>query len=113
MSSVQGAMAMINVLLVTTWKTSCGIAEHSALLREAVEAADPDIRMHPWESLDPASLLYAKPRPFDPVNCPILHLNYQAALHSRWTPAKIDFARVQGFKILVTYHDTGVPNSDQ
>lgn len=102
----------MRVQLVTTWGTACGIAEHSALLKEAVEAADPTIQVEP----DPAAL--------DPgrivANLGILgndqeivHLNYHAALHSRWTVSEIGRVRSGNRKVIVTYHDTGVPNSDQ
>jgi hypothetical protein len=96
----------MKVLLVTTWGEPCGIAEHSAMLKEAVEAADPDIQVFPnSDLLDPALL-------DDGRGIDILHLNYQAALHSRWTSAQIAFLRTTGMKVVVTYHDSGVPNSD-
>jgi glycosyltransferase involved in cell wall biosynthesis len=99
----------LRVLLVTTWNTPCGIAEHAAYLKEAVEAADPAIQISPSpEALDPGVIIHAM------ASAPpdVVHLNYQAALHSRWTPERIALLR-KGFKVLVTYHDTGVPNSDQ
>lgn len=98
----------MRVLLVTTWGTACGIAEHSALLKEAVEGADREIEIIPSrEALDPAGDWKLGDRPFD-----IIHLNYQAALHSRWTPRSIEAVRSHS-KVVVTYHDTGVPNSQQ
>jgi len=98
----------MNVLLVSTWETACGIAEHSAMLKEAVEQANPDIDIRPTpEGLDPAALEGL------PVSVDLLHLNYHAALHSRWTPAAIARVKSLGIPTLVTYHDTGVPNSDQ
>ena len=99
----------LRVLLVTTWDQPCGIAEHSWYLKQAVEAADPEIEITPWTDLDPASLRSSVPVP------DLVWLNYQAALHSRWTPDWIQRWRqsVNGMKIGVTYHDTGVPNSDQ
>ena len=95
----------MNVRLVTTWDTACGIAEHSAMLKEAVEATDRSIHITPDpEALDPARF-FAN---FDWVfNVPeILHLNYHVALHSRWTPELIASAQVRGLKVIVTYHDT-------
>lgn len=95
----------MRVALVTTWETACGIAEHSAYLKETVEAADPGIEIVPLpEALDPAAI-EGTAHQYD-----VLHLNYQAALHSRWTPERI--RHWQG-PVMVTYHDTGVPNSDQ
>jgi hypothetical protein len=43
----------------------------------------------------------------------LVHLNYQASLHSRWTPEKVRAVQARGIKVVITYHDTGVPNSDQ
>jgi len=102
---------MINVLLVTTWGEACGIAEHSAMLKEAVEAADPTITITPdARALDPHSKM-----PYPAYKFDVLHLNYHAALHSRWTPKIISEAREGGeYKaVVVTYHDTGIPNTDQ
>src|SRR5262245_61243449 len=94
------------VLLITTWQTACGIAEHSAMLKEAVEAADPDIEVVPDAlSLDPVMLDDARG-----IN--LVHLNYQAALHSRWTPERIRELRQLRLPVVVTYHDSGVPNSE-
>lgn len=91
---------------MTTWATECGIAEHSALLKAAVEGVA-EITLIPLpDGLDPSTV---KVEEFD-----LIHLNYHAALHSRWTPAVITELRSQtGVPITATYHDTGVPNSDQ
>ena len=98
----------MNVLLVTSWEIPCGIAEHSAMLIDAVTHADPDINIAPCSELDPGQLSAMILGHSD-----IIHLNYQAALHSQWTPAWIETFRHAGHKVVVTYHDTGVPNSDQ
>ncbi len=101
----------MNVLLVTTWEIPCGIAEHSAMLKDAVEASDPTIQITPSAlALDPTQRNPHPPHQFD-----ILHLNYQASLHSRWTPEVVREAKASGeYKaVVITYHDTGVPNSDQ
>ena len=95
----------MNVRLVTTWNQPCGIAEHSAMLKEAVEAADPAIEITPDSAaLDPqdffASYDWATDKP------DILHLNYHAALHSRWTPTQVARVQAKGLKVIVTYHDT-------
>lgn len=98
----------IRVGLVTTWGTACGIAEHSAVLKQSVERLDPLVELVPMpEALDPDALEGSL------AVMDLLHLNYHAALHSRWTPERI--ARVQslGIPVTVTYHDTGVPNSEQ
>lgn len=97
----------LNVLLVTTWNSACGIAEHSSMLKEAVEAADSEIEIIPSsEALDPSTLLGAVPF------APIVHLNYQASLHSRWSHDWVQRIQEAGKKVVVTFHDTGVPNSD-
>lgn len=96
----------MRVLLVTTWETACGIAEHSFYLKQAVEAADPYIRIDPCDTLDPCLLSID-------LNVDLIHLNYHAALHSRWTPQWIRNFQAVGKKVLVTFHDTGVPNSEQ
>lgn len=102
---------MTNILLVTTWDTACGIAEHSAMLKGAVEAADQTLHVEPFTDLHPHPVVnryQVGPAP------DILHLNYHAALHSQWTPDYIRVLQTQfGAKVVVTYHDTGVPNSNQ
>lgn len=97
----------MRVLLVTTWETACGIAEHSAYLKEAVEQADPSIEMGPCWELNPAMLMK------ETYEGKIIHLNYHAALHSQWTPAWVQEYQRRGCKVVITYHDTGVPNSQQ
>mgnify|MGYP003394030845 FL=1 len=104
------ASEKIRVLLVTTWGVPCGIAEHSANLKQAVEAADLEIEIVPHDAwLDPALAIGEWDHHEDPAVPVVVHLNYQAALHSRWTPGTI---RALGYPTLVTYHDTGVPNAD-
>lgn len=99
---------MIDVFLVTS-EGACGIAEHSAYLREALKPFDDiQVRGNP-ESLDP-QWFWQRPTPTKPQ---IVHLNYHAALHSRWTPGHIAEMQTWGVKVLITYHDTGVPNSQQ
>lgn len=98
----------MHVLLVTSWGTACGIAEHAAMLVDAVTHADGDVNIAPCPELDPDALPAVALR-----HVQILHLNYQAALHSRWTPEWIRHYQAAGKKVIVTYHDTGVPNSDQ
>lgn len=96
----------MNVRLVTTWKTACGIAEHSAMLKEAVEADDPSIRITPdADALDPHAFFAG----YDWANTnrpDLLHLNYHAALHSRWDERAVAEAKLRGLKVIITYHDT-------
>ena len=97
----------MRVLLVTTWDQACGIAEHSYYLRKAVQAADPSIEIFPLsQALDPHFL--SELGGYD-----LIHLNYHGALHSRWTVTEICAMRQRGIPVVVTYHDTGVPNSEQ
>src|SRR5262245_48161261 len=98
----------MKVLLVTTWGIACGIAETAAHLKAAIEQADPGIQIIPdQDALDPAAA-YEAIREVD-----LVHLNFHAALHSRWVPEQIHRAKKFGQKVLVTFHDSGVPNSDQ
>lgn len=100
---------MIDVFLVTS-EGQCGIAEHSAYLREAVYAADTSIQIRGIpESLDPKWFFAQTFAPFPQI----VHLNYHAALHSRWTPEHVKEFRLRGLAVVITYHDTGVPNSEQ
>lgn len=96
----------MRVLLVTTWGIACGIAEHSAMLKGAVEMADSNIDLIP----DPHAL---NPLTLGLDGIDLVHLNYHDALHSRWTPDRIHELQQLGLKVLVTYHDTGVPNSER
>lgn len=102
----------LRVLLVTSWgDTICGIAAHSRELIAAVKAADPGITISPTaEGLDPAEVIGREGWVSDRDH--ILHLNYHAGLHSRWTPEKVQQIQAYGVKVLITYHDTGVPNSE-
>lgn len=89
---------MITVRLVTTWNTACGIAEHSAMLVQALGVED-DIEVTPdADALDPRQL---DPTPYD-----IVHLNYHAALHSRWDVAEVQALQEHNVKVVITYHDT-------
>lgn len=105
------------ILLVTSWDVPCGIAEHAAFLVDAVNTQANDLHFH---------LQYDGARPAEPeavierykdqwltgAGPKILHLNYHAALHSRWVPEWIPkFQKQFGLKVVVTFHDTGVPNS--
>lgn len=95
-----------DILLVTTWDTACGIAEHSAMLIDAVHTQS-TLRVLPLAAaLSPPSVDWDTfPK--------VVHLNYHAALHSQWTPERVQQLKRMGRKVIVTYHDTGVPNSDQ
>ncbi len=94
----------MNVTLVSTWGAVCGIAEHAAYLKESVEVADAHLVLTPHTDLHPDSIRT--------TGVDVVHLNYHASLHSQWHPAHIRAVQQQGVKVLVTYHDTGVPNSD-
>lgn len=106
----------LRVLCATPWATACGIAEHSRMLKAAVEGADPLIAIDPVpEALD-SSAVYTDVVEAEERGQPyhVLHLNYHAALHSRWDADAIRAFRHQtDLPVLVTYHDTGVPNSAQ
>lgn len=103
----------MRVALVSTWGSACGIAEHAAYLKESVEQADPTVQIVPVIDLHPDAIRRqetpsTKP-PYD-----LIVLNYQAALLSQWTPTAIEEVRERyRVPIVVIYHDTGVPNSEQ
>ena len=99
----------MRVLLVTSWDTSCGIAEHSRLLKEYVERADPGIEIIPSaEALDPDWALT-----MSRADWGLIHLNHHDALHSRWTPAHVQAIEEAGTPVVVTFHDTTAGVSDQ
>lgn len=88
--------------LVTPWGTACGIAEHVAYLRQATGRQA--VRL--LDQLHPQALVGV-------LAGDLVWLNYHAALHSAWTPDAIRQVQAGGAWVGVTYHDTGVPNSDQ
>jgi hypothetical protein len=93
----------MRVLLVTSWGTSCGIAQHSAQLIDAVNTADPTIGITPSaEALDPFT---HQRLPDDPH---VLHLNFHRALHSCWTPAILQLWKDthKGIPVIITWHDS-------
>lgn len=91
---------LLRVRLVTSWGEICGIANHSAELIEAVQAADRSIEVVPSAaSLDPTVLTT--------LNYDLLHLNYHRALHSRWTPTVVqNWKTVYQKPVVITFHDT-------
>jgi hypothetical protein len=102
----------MNILLVTS-EGQCGIAEHSAMLKNAVESVDlaPQITLtqgviHPTTLLN--MVQYSEHPAVD-----IVHLNFHAALHSQYTPDVVRSIQALGKPVVVTYHDSGVPNSSQ
>lgn len=98
-----------DVLLVTSWDTACGIAEHAAMLKDSIETQSA-LRIEVEPNLHPHAYLNRGSQ-----NCqqPIVHLNYHAALHSGWTPEYVKQVQASGHRVVITYHDTGIPNSDQ
>jgi glycosyltransferase involved in cell wall biosynthesis len=97
----------MRVSLVTTWDTACGIAEYGYYWKEAVEQADREIEVEPLSDLHPAAVGFLRQKP------DWVWLNYHAALHSQWRPEDVRNLRDEGMKVGITYHDTGVPNSEQ
>lgn len=101
-----------DVLLVTSWGVACGIAEHAAMLKDAVETQSALRLCIPSGS----GFQPVHPKVIDDnwEGWPIIHLNYHAALHSAWTPEWVAHFEVKrNARVIVTYHDTGVPNSEQ
>ena len=96
----------MRVLLVGS-EGACGIAEHSAYLAQAVQAADDTIQIQHWTDLHPNSVLA-----FNQGSLDLVHVNYHSALHSQWLPSHFDALRRAKIPTVVTWHDSGVPNSD-
>lgn len=97
----------MNVTMVSTAGIACGIAEYGAYLKAAVEAADPDIYIGVQQNLHPVGVLQQEILP------DWVLLNYHAALHSQWHPTHVQEVQRRGAKVLIVYHDSGVPNSGQ
>lgn len=82
--------------------SQCGIAEHSSLLIQHVQAADPAIEIS-------ANAEWLDPDAFDGSTIvvdafDVVHLNYHRGLHSRWTPEKV--RRNIPHPVIITFHDT-------
>jgi len=99
----------MKLTVVTPWQTACGISEFGRHLTEAIKGADPAIEIEIVSDLHPHALLY---RP-DAHLPKLILLNYHAALLSQWHPAHLQEARDRGSKVMVVWHDSGVPNSAQ
>jgi glycosyltransferase involved in cell wall biosynthesis len=97
----------LNVRLVTPWDLPCGISEHSKYLVAALEAADPSIQVQIEQDLHPDASARWSPAP------DLLLLNYHAALHSQWHAAHIKLMQRRGIPVVVVYHDSGVPSTEQ
>lgn len=101
----------MKILIVTSWHThGCGIEEHSKLLIEYATRANPALRFLPGNVTHHPEVI-REMATVDDVD--VVHLNYHAALHSRWGVDEITRLQDDGHKVIVTYHDTGVPNSEQ
>jgi len=99
----------VTVNLVSSWDVACGIAEHSAMLMDHLPAGI-DIMPVPEAVDHPGAWSAGR-------EAPLLHLNYHAGLHSRWTPDVVRDVQKGGTKVVITYHDTmagtaDAPNSD-
>jgi len=102
----------MRIFLVTTWDKPCGIAEHSRMLRDHAE--DTDITIIPEERwLDPQEFFLNVNAAEDTAGKGVLHLNYHAALHSRWGPEEVKQAQALGYPVVITYHDTYAGTKDQ
>lgn len=102
----------MRVTLVTTWDIPCGIAEHAFYLKEALEAVPPVEGESIWVEVEENLHPHAIANVDRPVPDWVV-LNYQAALHSQWTPRDVQAMQVRGSKVAIIYHDTGTPNSAQ
>jgi glycosyltransferase involved in cell wall biosynthesis len=94
------------VTLVSTWGIPCGIAEAGWYMKQAVEAVDSSLSVIVESDLHPSAVL---DKPF----LEVVWLNFHAALLSQWHAEHIQTLQGRGVRVVCTYHDTGVPNSDQ
>lgn len=102
---------MIEVLTISTSGIACGVSEYFSHLRDA-SPGDICFRCDPtW--LDPEVFFAQLPLIQEYRGPQVVWLNYHAALHSRWTPKRVQQLHFVGFPVVITYHDTGVPNSEQ
>lgn len=94
----------IRVLLVTSDRAHCGIAEYGHFLKWAVEKADPSIEVVEWPHPNwPASGAFLGP---EAGTFRIVHFNHQAALSSGMNEGTLLSLRRIGWKVVVTQHDT-------
>jgi hypothetical protein len=100
-------------VLVVTSEGACGIAEHSAYLKASVEAADPSIQINRTDGVIHPTTLLNMVQYSEHPQVDLVHLNYHAALHSQYTPDVVRSIQALGKPTVITYHDTGVPNSSQ
>lgn len=92
----------MKVLMVTSDRVHCGIAEYSVMLIEAMETVAPEVQ---FLSTGPGPHLIRTVLAMEP-DYDIIHLNHHAALHSQWSPDEIKALQEKGYKVVVTQHDT-------
>jgi hypothetical protein len=96
-----------NVLAVSPFSGTCGISEYMHYLHDALHRADRTLILDVEENLHPDAVLSRSKLP------PVIFLNYQAALLSQWHPEHIREVQAKGSKVLVLWHDSGHPNTEQ
>lgn len=110
---------MIEILAITSATEDCGIRQYGNYLRDHLPG-DCSYRdslgvegsaVGDW--LDPSVFFRDLPRLQEYQGPQMVWLNFHAALHSRWTGDLILKLRWEGLPVVVTFHDTGVPNSLQ
>jgi hypothetical protein len=94
----------MTILAVSPFSGACGISEYMHYLADALTAQGLPVDVE--ENLHPSAVLGRK------TLLPITLLNYQAALLSQWHPEHIREVQAKGSKVVVVWHDSGVPNSD-
>ena len=82
----------VRVLFSTSDRVECGVAEHGAMLMEAL----PDVQF----------VVRGPDPPAAADGADIVHCNWHAALSSRWTPKHVQALQGQGTKVVMTLHDT-------
>lgn len=98
---------MIRILLVTSWETSCGVAEYAHYLKAGLEQTG-EVEITVESNLHPGAVMQGLRGRYD-----LLVLNYHAALLSPWHPEHIEAVRKHGIPVVVIYHDSGLPSTEQ
>ena len=97
---------LLQVRLVTTWNTPCGIADYAAHLMQAVRAADPTIAILPdVAALDGASDA-VKALIHDPPTDDLVVLNFHEGIFRNWPIARVRELRQSGYTVVVIAHNT-------
>lgn len=97
---------VVRVLLVTSSRERCGIAEYGSMLTEAMRKTHPDVEFRPVGPNADAALDFVDSLAGTDAAFDLVHVNHQAALHSSWATDHIAEIRTRFCPVVVTHHDT-------